>query len=365
MRSRSSWSTAGSVYQLQGSVLVSTALTRRTVPSATRACVRSRSDDALGQTGIGSRAMTGRAETSAEALVTAVEEQLRAALHARAAAWWDSQVDATDENERDACRDRARLVGRARGRASSSRPSRERSPSEATHGRRRSSSSANLMLTHQVPGEPPLADRRARGVGRRALLASSRRRRRRRGGRQRRSSGSSARATTSTERREAWEASKTVGAAVADDVRELARLRNEAARSLGLPRLVRALARDGRARRGASSSRRSPRRIAATAEPFARWKSRARRHASRRGSACSTVRSAAVALRRSVLPGDARRTGAVDLDPLFEGKDVVALSRRTFEGVGLEVDGHPRAQRSLPARRQEPARVLHRHRPRR
>ena len=35
------------------------------------------------------------------------------------------------------------------------------------------------------------------------------------------------------ERREAWEASKTIGAAVADDVRELARLRNEAARSLG------------------------------------------------------------------------------------------------------------------------------------
>ena len=35
------------------------------------------------------------------------------------------------------------------------------------------------------------------------------------------------------ERREAWEASKTVGAEVADDVRALARLRNEAARSLG------------------------------------------------------------------------------------------------------------------------------------
>src|SRR5262245_17844913 len=32
------------------------------------------------------------------------------------------------------------------------------------------------------------------------------------------------------ERREAWEASKTIGAVVADDVRELARLRNEAAR---------------------------------------------------------------------------------------------------------------------------------------
>ncbi len=35
------------------------------------------------------------------------------------------------------------------------------------------------------------------------------------------------------ERREAWEASKTVGAEVADDIRELARLRNEAARTLG------------------------------------------------------------------------------------------------------------------------------------
>ena len=35
------------------------------------------------------------------------------------------------------------------------------------------------------------------------------------------------------ERREAWEASKTVGGEVADDVRELARMRNEAARTLG------------------------------------------------------------------------------------------------------------------------------------
>jgi peptidyl-dipeptidase A len=35
------------------------------------------------------------------------------------------------------------------------------------------------------------------------------------------------------ERREAWEGSKTVGAEVAEDVRELARLRNAAARALG------------------------------------------------------------------------------------------------------------------------------------
>ena len=44
------------------------------------------------------------------------------------------------------------------------------------------------------------------------------------------------------ERREAWEASKTVGAAVAEDVRELARLRNEVAREARFSRLVRVLA---------------------------------------------------------------------------------------------------------------------------
>ena len=31
--------------------------------------------------------------------------------------------------------------------------------------------------------------------------------------------------------------------------------------------------------------------------------------------------------------------GAVDLDPLFDGQDIVVLARRTLEGVGLEVDG--------------------------
>ena len=35
------------------------------------------------------------------------------------------------------------------------------------------------------------------------------------------------------ERQQAWEASKTIGAVVAEDVRELARLRNEAARAIG------------------------------------------------------------------------------------------------------------------------------------
>ena len=30
--------------------------------------------------------------------------------------------------------------------------------------------------------------------------------------------------------------------------------------------------------------------------------------------------------------------GAVDLDPLFDGQDVVALARRTFDGIGFDVD---------------------------
>ena len=46
------------------------------------------------------------------------------------------------------------------------------------------------------------------------------------------------------ERRAAWEASKTIGALVADDVRELARLRNAAAHAARLPGLVRAFCGD-------------------------------------------------------------------------------------------------------------------------
>ena len=62
-----------------------------------------------------------------------------------------------------------------------------------------------------------------------------------------------------SERREAWEASKTIGAVVADDVRELARLRNEAARSLVIETGSRCRWRPTSWTRNASS-RRSPRR---------------------------------------------------------------------------------------------------------
>jgi hypothetical protein len=92
------------------------------------------------------------------------------------------------------------------------------------------------------------------------------------------------------ERREAWEASKTVGAEVADDVRRLARLRNEAARGLGY--------RDWFALSLAVDELDEGKLLetlqladAATAEPFARWKGALdERLATRFGCAVSELR---------------------------------------------------------------------------
>ena len=59
-----------------------------------------------------------------------------------------------------------------------------------------------------------------------------------------------------------------------------------------------------------------------------------------------------------------RIEGAVDLDPYFADADLEALTRRTFAGLGLDIDPVLARQRPLRTRRQEPARVLHPHRPR-
>jgi peptidyl-dipeptidase A len=151
------------------------------------------------------------------------------------------------------------------------------------------------------------------------------------------------------ERREAWEASKTVGALVADDVRELARLRNEAARSLGQ--------RDWFALAVAVSEMDEGRLFATlaecdalTAEPFAAWKA---------------ATDAQLAARFGCDAGDllpwhyedpffqeVPAAGGVDLEHIFDGADVVALARETFDGIGLETaailersDLYPRKQK--------------------
>jgi peptidyl-dipeptidase A len=135
-------------------------------------------------------------------------------------------------------------------------------------------------------------------------------------------------------RRAAWEASKQVGAEVADRVRELARLRNEAARGLGY--------RDHFALALATSELDEDRLFAtldevdrATAKPFTEWKARL---------------DATLADRFSCGVDDLRPwhlddpffqdppiSGAVDLDPFFAGADVEALTVRTYDGLGLDI----------------------------
>jgi peptidyl-dipeptidase A len=135
------------------------------------------------------------------------------------------------------------------------------------------------------------------------------------------------------ERREAWEASKTVGAAVADDIRELARLRNEAARSLGY--------RDFFALSLATGEFDEERLLAtlaaadeATAEPFARWKAELdKRLAERFGCSTDELRPWHY---DDPFFQDIPVEGGVDLDHVFAGRDLVELTSTTFDGVGLE-----------------------------
>ena len=137
------------------------------------------------------------------------------------------------------------------------------------------------------------------------------------------------------ERREAWEASKSVGAAVAVDVRELARLRNEAARSLGF--------RDWFALSLATSELDEERLFATlahadrvTAEPFADWKARLdERLGERFGCAVADLRPWHY---DDPFFQEVPVEGGIDLDPVFTGRDLVDLTRRTYAGIGLEVD---------------------------
>jgi len=135
------------------------------------------------------------------------------------------------------------------------------------------------------------------------------------------------------ERREAWEASKTVGAAVADDVRELARLRNAAARAVGQ--------RDWFALSLSTSEMDEEKLFAtldevdgATAVPFARWKGDLdERLAARFG--CSVAELAPWHYADPFFQ-EVPVEGGIDIDPLLAAGDTVALSERTFDGIGLE-----------------------------
>jgi peptidyl-dipeptidase A len=137
----------------------------------------------------------------------------------------------------------------------------------------------------------------------------------------------------SATRRAAWEAAKQVGAEVADRVRDLARLRNEAARRLGY--------RDHFALALATGELDEQRLFAtldevdqATAARFDDWKARLDANLAERFGGDPTD------LRPWHLDDpffqDPPIRGAVDLDPLFEHADVEALTVRSYDGLGLD-----------------------------
>jgi peptidyl-dipeptidase A len=137
-----------------------------------------------------------------------------------------------------------------------------------------------------------------------------------------------------TERRQAWEASKTIGAVVAEDVRELGRLRNEAAHALGH--------RDWFALSLATSELDEERLFATlaevdavTSEPFARWKSELdARLAERFGAPLSALRPWHY---DDPFFQELPVHGGVDLDPVLGERDPVLLARRTYDGLGLDI----------------------------
>jgi peptidyl-dipeptidase A len=271
----------------------------------------------------------------AVAIVDEAEARLAPLSLATNLAWWESQVSATEENAArrtraelawsDALADRELFAAVVAARASGAN-------GEAG---RRLDLLHDLMLRHQVP-----ADLRARIVE----LESSvdlrfSRHRGHVGGVEVEDTAIRRilrRSDDPSERLEAWEASKTVGAEVADDVRELARLRNEAARSLGRrdwfalslstdeldeQRLIDTLADTDRV----------------TGEPFARWKGALdEKLAARFSCSVSELRAWHYA---DPFFQETPPDGTVDLDPFLDGQDVVALSRRTFEGIGFDVEG--------------------------
>ena len=136
------------------------------------------------------------------------------------------------------------------------------------------------------------------------------------------------------ERRAAWNAAKQIGPEVAGDVRELARLRNQAARDLGY--------RDHFALALGTGELDEDRLFAtladvdrATEQPFTEWKRELDASlAARFGCAEDELRPWHL---DDPFFQDAPAAGAIALDYLFEDADIEALTMRTYDGLGLDV----------------------------
>lgn len=266
-----------------------------------------------------------------EAVEKAVE-RLRPLHHAASLSWWDANVSATEENERrrveaelalsDAMADPElfREVGEARQNGADAQTARQL---ELLHvsllANQVSAELRHRIVELEAKVESTFAQHRGIVGGRpvddneiKRILRTS---------------------DDEAERREAWEASKTIGAAVADDVRELARLRNEAARSLGY--------RDWFALSLSTSEMDEERLLTTldecdrlTGDAFARWKEATdARLAERFGVAAGELRPWHY---EDPFFQEVPAAGGVDLTDVFEGRDVVALARDTYDGIGID-----------------------------
>jgi len=134
-------------------------------------------------------------------------------------------------------------------------------------------------------------------------------------------------------RRKAWEASKQVGPLVADKLRELVRLRNQAARQAGYPDYY---------QMSLTLSEQDPATIQALFADMAE-RSRAPFEQLKAGM------DARIAQRHGISPDDLRpwdyadpffqeapRVSDRDLDAFFQGRDVAALVAGYFDGIGLD-----------------------------
>lgn len=147
------------------------------------------------------------------------------------------------------------------------------------------------------------------------------------------------------ERKEAWEAAKTVGAAVADRVRTLAHLRNEAARAVGH--------RDFFALSLATAELDEDQLLDtldavddATRDRFAEWKRGDDEfRAERFGVSAAELRPWHYA---DPFFQEPPTSDALDLDAWFRPLDLVALTRRTYAQLGLDIDGILDASDLLP-----------------
>ncbi len=248
--------------------------------------------------------------------------------------WWNAQVEATEENAERRTRAELAWSDALADRGLFAAVEDARRDGVDGHVRRRLDLLHNLMLRRQVPDalrtriveletSVDLRFSRHRGIVAGIEVGDTEIKRILR------------RSDDPRERREAWEASKTVGAEVAGDVRELARLRNAAARSLGhRDWFALSLATDELDEAKLVETLAACERV--TAEPFARWKQALdERLATRFGCALDELRPWHYA---DPFFQEPPPEGAVDLDPYLDGRDVVELARRTIEGLGLEAE---------------------------